>query len=153
MTDPAMPTNEDIADVLGRIADLLEAQDADRFRVNAYRRAAKVTAELAPSAAETATSGDDRTLEDLPGIGQSIAAIILFSNSPRAHALQQTRDWVVVYFERDGKEDRCTVVTEPDGFLQGRRVVRGREKECLEHYRTSDKRQARGSKGKPIEKD
>jgi hypothetical protein len=54
----------------------------------------------------------------------------LYSNTARAHELGRTRDWVVVYFERDGHEDQCTVVTEHRGPLAGRRVVRGREDEC-----------------------
>jgi hypothetical protein len=53
----------------------------------------------------------------------------LFSNTARAHELGRTRDWVVIYFERDGEEDQCTVVTERRGPLAGRRVVRGREAE------------------------
>jgi DNA polymerase (family 10) len=55
----------------------------------------------------------------------------LFSNTARAHERGATRDWVVLYFERDGDEDQCTVVTEHRGPLAGRRVVRGREEECL----------------------
>lgn len=58
----------------------------------------------------------------------------LFSNTARAHQLGKTRDWVVIYFERDGHEDQCTVVTEHRGPLAGRRVVRGREKACRDHY-------------------
>ncbi len=54
----------------------------------------------------------------------------LYSNTARAHRLGTTRDWVVIYFERDGEEDQCTVVTEHRGTLAGRRVVRGREAEC-----------------------
>jgi hypothetical protein len=54
----------------------------------------------------------------------------LFSNTARAHELGKTRDWVVIYYERDGEEDQCTVVTERSGALHGRRVVRGREAEC-----------------------
>jgi hypothetical protein len=54
----------------------------------------------------------------------------LYSNTARAHALGTTRDWVILYFERDGDEDQCTVVTERHGPLTGRRVVRGREAEC-----------------------
>jgi hypothetical protein len=53
----------------------------------------------------------------------------LFSNTARAHELGRTRDWVVIYWERDGHEDQCTVVTERRGPLAGRRVVRGRESE------------------------
>jgi hypothetical protein len=291
------PSNSDIADTLERIADLLEAQDANRYRVGAYRRAARVVASLDRPAADMAVSGEDRQLEDLPDIGKSIAGAIrefvhtgrsgllerlegqitpedlfttvpgigeklaqrihveldidtleelelaahdgrlagisgignrrirairdavggildrstrrrvrrlrrvekalestdtnllpaepsvevvlevdreyrqkdadgrlktiaprrfnpdgkswlpilhteregwhftaLFSNTARAHELNKTRDWVVVYFERDGSENQCTVVTEQHGPLQGRRVVRGREKQCLDYY-------------------
>jgi len=41
---------------------------------------------------------------------------------------------VVVYFEKDGEEGQHTVVTERQGKLAGKRVVRGREKECREQY-------------------
>jgi len=51
----------------------------------------------------------------------------LFSNTARAHELGRTRDWVVIYWERDGHEDQCTVVSERRGRLAGRRVVRGLE--------------------------
>ena len=54
----------------------------------------------------------------------------LFSNTARAHELGATGDWVVVYYEHDGREGQCTVVTERRGALAGRRVVRGREDEC-----------------------
>jgi hypothetical protein len=291
------PTNEEIADVLIRIADLLEAQDANPYRVNAYRRAAKVIFDLEQPASDIALSDDGKKLQDLrdigasiagavreyvetgrssllqrlegqispqdlfttvPGIGEelahridtdldidtleqlelaahdgrlekvsgighrraasirdSVGAILnrsgrrrakrfrrfeqaaesedgvpstarppvtaildvdenyryragagklktitprrfnpgrkswlpimhtekdgwyltaLFSNTARAHDLNRTRDWVVVYFERNGEEDQCTVVTEQSGPLKGKRVVRGREKECLAYY-------------------
>ena len=55
----------------------------------------------------------------------------LFSNSARAHELGRTLDWVVIYYERDGHEGQATVVTETRGPLAGRRVVRGREGECV----------------------
>jgi hypothetical protein len=58
----------------------------------------------------------------------------MFSRTARAHRLGQTRDWVVIYCEHDGKESHFTVVTETHGPLAGRRVVRGREAECAEHY-------------------
>lgn len=54
----------------------------------------------------------------------------LFSNTARAHRLGTTRDWVILYWERDGHEDQCTVVTERTGRWAGARVVRGREAEC-----------------------
>ncbi|MDP2618556.1 MAG: helix-hairpin-helix domain-containing protein [Hyphomicrobiales bacterium] len=60
----------------------------------------------------------------------------LFSNTPLAHELGRTRDWVVIYFHTDNDpEGQCTVVTETRGSLEGQRVVRGREEECRRHYR------------------
>jgi hypothetical protein len=291
------PKNDDIADLLSRIADLLEAQDANRYRVKAYRRASRVIFELKSSATEITLSDDGQKLEDLPDIGRSIAGAVreyvhtgrsgllerlegqispedlfttipgigeelahrihveldiytleelelaahdrrlervsgigrrrakaildsvnailnrasrrrakrnrqfeqaadtdsavpstarpsvaailkvdelyrhrasigklktisprrfnpedkswlpimhtekegwyftaLFSNTARAHELRKNWDWVVVYFEKDGYENQCTVVTEQRGPLKGRRVVRAREKECLDIY-------------------
>ncbi len=58
----------------------------------------------------------------------------MFSNTARAHELGKTDDWVIVYYERDGNEDQCTVVTEQHGALKGLRVVRGHESECLRYY-------------------
>ena len=58
----------------------------------------------------------------------------MFSNTSRAHELDKTRDWVVIYFERGGDEDQVTVVSETSGPLKGKRVVRGRELECRQHY-------------------
>jgi DNA polymerase (family X) len=64
----------------------------------------------------------------------------LFSNTARAHELNKTDDWVVIYFERAGDEERQrTVVTETKGPLEGKRVVRGREAETRKYYQeTSD---------------
>ena len=58
----------------------------------------------------------------------------LFSNSPLAHKLHRIIDWVIIYYERDGEEDQCTVVTEWQGQLRGKRLIRGREFECVEYY-------------------
>ncbi len=54
----------------------------------------------------------------------------LFSNTPRAHQLRKTHDWVVIY-HGDGNGGQHTVVTERAGPLKGQRVVRGRELECV----------------------
>jgi hypothetical protein len=58
----------------------------------------------------------------------------LFSNTARAHELGTTHDWVVIYFYEDEHhvEGQRTVVTETRGPLVGKRVVRGRERECRE---------------------
>ncbi len=58
----------------------------------------------------------------------------LFSNTARAHQLHRTDDWVVIYYDGRDREHQATVVTERRGPLRGRRVVRGRDRECLAHY-------------------
>ena len=60
----------------------------------------------------------------------------LFSNTATAHRYGKTRDWVVIYFDRDNEpEGQCTVVTEHAGALKGYRVVRGRENDCAAYYK------------------
>lgn len=62
----------------------------------------------------------------------------MFSNTARAHELDKTHDWVIVYFYDDEHEEgQYTVVTETSGPLKGRRVVRGREAECRDFYKTT----------------
>ena len=282
------PTNEQVADVLDQIADLLEVQEANRYRIQAYRRGARTVRAHAASVASMVRAGDGEELQELPNVGEGIASIIrsyvhsgrsemlerlkgevapeqlfvrvpgigeelagrivdqldvstleeleqaahdgrleevegfgpdrvrdirvslagmlstaaqrrrrraageeapdeepsvdllleidemyrtkaeagelrkiapkrfnpegkawlpilnveregweftaLYSNTKRAHDLDKTDDWVVLYFERDGEEDQATVVTETQGPLEGKRVVRGREAACREYY-------------------
>ncbi|MEZ4728171.1 MAG: helix-hairpin-helix domain-containing protein [Caldilineaceae bacterium] len=63
---------------------------------------------------------------------------VLFSNTARAHELEATHDWVVIYYRPEGKgqetEGQNTVVTETRGLLTGKRVVRGREEEGERYY-------------------
>ena len=59
---------------------------------------------------------------------------VLFSNTERAHRLGRTRDWVVLFHDGADGEERSTVVTERQGSLRGKRVVRGREPECEAFY-------------------
>jgi putative hydrolase len=62
----------------------------------------------------------------------------MFSNTARAHHMKKTRDWVVLYYDgRDG-ERQCTVITSQRGPLTGKRIVRGRETECLDHYQRTE---------------
>ena len=67
----------------------------------------------------------------------------LFSNTPRAHQMGTTRDWVVLYYDGGGGERQCTVITSQVGPLKGLRIVRGREAECERHYRAMRDRSAR----------
>jgi putative hydrolase len=64
----------------------------------------------------------------------------LYSNTARAHLLGTTNDWVVIYLENhnpSGEHGRWTVITSQFGRLKGKRIVRGREEECSQHYENS----------------
>jgi len=75
---------------------------------------------------------------------------LLFSNSAQAHQLGKTDDWVVVYWEHGGHEDQATVVTEYRGPLTGRRVVRGRERECLSWWAKQTEKKAEEARWRRI---
>ena len=59
---------------------------------------------------------------------------VLFSNTAHAHEAGAIGDWVVLYREDKGASGQWTVVTDQRGPLHGRRIVRGREAECLAYY-------------------
>lgn len=59
---------------------------------------------------------------------------VLFSNTARAHELGKTDDWVVVYYDTDHAQRQFTVVDATRGEFAGKRIVRGRETECLDYY-------------------
>jgi DNA polymerase (family 10) len=70
-----MPThNEEIAHAFDEIADLLEIEEANPYRVRAYRNAARSLRGLGREVAELLADGEDITL--LPGIGKDLAAKI-----------------------------------------------------------------------------
>jgi DNA polymerase (family 10) len=66
--------NADIAAVFGEIADLLEVQGANPFRIRAYRNAARTLSELGLSVRAMLERGED--LDKLPGIGPDLAGKI-----------------------------------------------------------------------------
>jgi DNA polymerase (family 10) len=66
--------NADIARVFEQIADLLEIEGANPFRIRAYRNAARELEMLGVPAAEMLARGED--LKELPGIGDDLAAKI-----------------------------------------------------------------------------
>lgn len=68
---------------------------------------------------------------------------LMYSNTLRAHRLGTTHDWVVIFFEHDGHAGQHTIITAHRGPLAYRRLVRGREEECLAHYRSHPDRPIR----------
>ncbi|RIK79182.1 MAG: DNA polymerase/3'-5' exonuclease PolX [Planctomycetota bacterium] len=65
-------TNHEIAAAFNEVADLLEFQGANPFRVRAYRNGAKRIGDLNESLAAIAESSD-RSLKEIPGIGDDLA--------------------------------------------------------------------------------
>jgi DNA polymerase (family 10) len=86
----AQPTNAHIADMLERIADLLDTQDANPFRVRAYREGAQTIRDLDYAAAHDIRSDHFDRLIALPTIGEGIAAVIgEYVSSGKSSLLEQ----------------------------------------------------------------
>lgn len=84
--------NDAIATRLEEVAELLDAQQANRFRVEAYRRGAATLRQLQRPAAELVEQGGAAALEQLPGIGRSLAqAIEVLVRSGRLPLLDRLR--------------------------------------------------------------
>jgi DNA polymerase (family 10) len=64
--------NADIAQVFSEMADLLEIQQANPFRIRAYRNAARIVGEMGRDVGAMIARGEDLT--QLPGIGDDLAA-------------------------------------------------------------------------------
>jgi hypothetical protein len=99
-----------------------------------YRR--KAQARELPTIAPRRFNPDQKSwLPILHSVREPWHYTALFSNTARAHELNRTRDWVVIYFYDDHqREGQRTVVTETRGPLAGRRVVRGLEVQCRSYY-------------------
>ena len=67
-------TNAEVAKVFDEIADLLEMKGENQFKIRAYRQAARTIKQL-PSEIERMVRNEE-DLEDIPGIGDAIAAKI-----------------------------------------------------------------------------
>ncbi|MEK7768305.1 MAG: helix-hairpin-helix domain-containing protein, partial [Pseudomonadota bacterium] len=66
--------NADVAAIFEEIADLLEIQGANPFRIRAYRNAARIIGELSQEVSLLLEKGEDLTR--LPGIGDDLSAKI-----------------------------------------------------------------------------
>ena len=66
--------NKEIAEVFDQIADLLDILGEDRFRVNSYRKAARVVGDLPRAIEDVAAEG---ALQEIAGIGKSTAHRLL----------------------------------------------------------------------------
>jgi DNA polymerase (family 10) len=82
--------NAEIASAFDHLADLLEIEGANPFRVRAYRNAARTIGDLPHSVADMLAKGDD--LAELPGIGEDLAAKIAeFVETKRLPLLEEVK--------------------------------------------------------------
>ncbi len=65
-------TNSQIADIFAQIADILEFQGANAFRIRAYRNGSRTIRDL-PQAVSSILEDPDQQLTDIPGIGKDLA--------------------------------------------------------------------------------
>lgn len=70
------PSNAEIAAKMERIADLLETQGANSFRIDAYRAGAATIRTARQPVADLAAQGDEKALRHLPRIGEGLARLI-----------------------------------------------------------------------------
>ena len=75
-SQPPRPDNEQVAAWLRQVAELLHAQEANPFRVGAYRKAADSVEQYPGSLRELLAAKGLPGLEELPGVGPGIAAAI-----------------------------------------------------------------------------
>lgn len=71
-----MPTNEEIAEILDQIAELLHGQSSNPFRIMAYQRAAETVRSFGDRIEDVVRTEGVDGLKELPAIGESLARLI-----------------------------------------------------------------------------
>jgi DNA polymerase (family 10) len=66
-----VPTNADVAAIFEEIAEMLEAQGENPFKIKAYRNAVRTLHDLPEPVSDVAARGE---LRGLPGFGEAIAS-------------------------------------------------------------------------------
>lgn len=135
---------DSLATRLARIRDGTQGRSGDQpppvaelLDVDAEYRAKADTDKLRKIAPRRFNRGGEAWLPILHTRRDGRDYTVLFSNTARAHQLDRTHDWVVMYHDGGHGEHTTTVITARSGPLEGKRIVRGRESECARHYAVS----------------
>ena len=85
--------NTDIADIFEAIADYLEIEGGNPFKIRAYRNASRTVRGLGPELKDMLTAGE--ALTELPGIGRELAAkMVEILETGTAQALEKLKEKV-----------------------------------------------------------
>jgi DNA polymerase (family 10) len=76
MSEPVL-SNQEIANVFHRIADLMEFGDGNPFKLRSYRTAAEVIEDTTTPLAQMVAEGGVARLRELPGVGDAISKKII----------------------------------------------------------------------------
>jgi hypothetical protein len=121
-----------------RMAEAADQPSVDLLlQIDEEYRTRAAAGELKRIAPKRFNPGDEAWLPIMHTERKGWQFTVLYSNTALAHKLDKTDDWVVIYYEPaddGGAEQQNTVVTESEGPLAGKRVVRGREVESRRYY-------------------
>ena len=160
-------SNAQLANTLEEVADLLEAQGANPFRVRAYRGTAQTLRQLKQPAHQI----ERVPVEELLDVDEAYRRLAAKGRLPRIapkrfnptgdawlpvlHTQRGNRHYTalfsntarahelgtthdwVVIYQDDEDHGRWTVITAQYGRLRGRRLVRGHEQQCAKYYETA----------------
>lgn len=101
--DHSFISNRDLAAILDRIAELLELREANPFRVGSYRGAALEIRALPGPVWRLREEGGRGALQDIPGVGEGIAAVldeVLDTGHSRLLERLEEEAWPEVAFQR-----------------------------------------------------
>jgi len=70
-------TNQEIADLFRRLADLMELGEDNPFKIRAYRVAAETIEDTTTPLAEMISEGGVARLRELPGVGEAISKKVI----------------------------------------------------------------------------
>jgi DNA polymerase (family 10) len=84
--------NREVAELLSRIADMLEFKGENPFKVRSYRNAAEIIEDLGESVSEIVARGGAAALEKIHGIGKSLSAqIVEIVQTGSSHVIEELR--------------------------------------------------------------
>ena len=84
--------NKELADLFGKMGDILEFKGENPFKISAYRKASRIIGDLTQDIEEIAESGK---LKDVPGIGEGMAQkVVEYLNTGKVSKFEEVKKGV-----------------------------------------------------------